>query len=54
MLIDVKYDKQFSKKILSGKEYIITELTPNLKKEEKQQITNEVKDLLFQVFKKYV
>lgn len=54
MFIDVKYDKQYSKKILSGKEYIVTNLTPHLKIEEKKQASDEVKDKLFQVFKKYV
>ncbi len=54
MFINVKYDKQYSKKILSGKEYIVTNLIPDLKIEEKKQISDEVKDKLFQVFKKYV
>lgn len=54
MFTDVKYDKQYSKKILSGKEYIVTNLIPDLKIEEKKQVSDEVKDKLFQVFKKYV
>lgn len=54
MPIDIKYDKQTSKKILSGKEFIITNLIPHLKIEEKKQVSEEVKNSLFQVFKKYV
>lgn len=52
--INIKYDKQSSKRILSGKEFIITNLIPHLKIEEKKQVSEEVKNSLFQVFKKYV
>lgn len=54
MPIDIKYDKQTSKKILSVKEFIITNLIPQLKIEEKKQVSEEVKNSLFQIFKKYV
>ena len=52
--INIKYDKQSSKRILSGKEFIVTNLIPHLKIEEKKQVSEEVKNSLFQVFKKYV
>lgn len=54
MLINIKYDKQSSKKILFGREFIVTNLMPNLKKEEKKQAFDETRNMLFQVFKKYV
>jgi len=54
MLANIKYEEKTSKKIFCGKEYIITHLVPNLKKEEKQKIKNDIESKLFNVFKKYV
>ena len=54
MTTDKKYTEISSKTILSNKEYTITELIPNLKNEEQVQIANEIKNSLFQIFKKYL
>ena len=51
---DIKYEKQFSKKFLSGKEYLIVDSVPKLNSQGYQQISDEVKDKLFQIFKKYI
>ena len=50
----MKYEEQFSKRKISGKEYTITNLIPKLKDEHKQQINNEIKKQLFKIFQKYV
>lgn len=54
MFAGTKYEKEFFKKTLSGREYTIVNLTPAFKPEEKNQAENEVKSRLFQVFKKYI
>lgn len=54
MITNVKYEEKVSKKFFCGKEYIITNLVPDLKKEEKQKRKNDIESKLFDVFKKYV
>lgn len=54
MITNMKYEEETSKKFFCGKEYIITNLVPKLKKEEKQKIKNDIESRLFDVFKKYV
>ena len=53
-ILDIRYEEEFSKRKISGKEYTITNLIPKLKDEHKQQIKDEIKKELFKVFKKYV
>lgn len=53
MLIDIKYDRTYNKTTLSNKEYIVTNLIPNLTSERKKQTSEEINDKLFQIFKKY-
>ena len=53
-ILDIRYEEEFSKRKISGKEYTITNLIPKLKNEHKQQISDEIKKELFKVFKKYV
>ena len=53
-ILDIRYEEEFSKRKISGKEYTITNLIPKLTDEHKQQISDEIKKELFKVFKKYV
>lgn len=54
MITNIQYEKEISKKFFCGKEYVITDLVPKLKKEEKQKIKSDIESKLFDVFKKYV
>lgn len=54
MFTGVTYEKEFLKKNLSGREYMVVNLTPVLRPEEKKQAENEVKNRLFYIFKKYI
>lgn len=54
MLASPKYDEQSYKITLLGREYVITSLTPKLKKEDEQKAKEEIQGKLFNVFKKYV
>ena len=54
MFAGVKYEKEFFKRNLSGREYTVINLTPALRPEEKKQAENEVKSRLFYIFKKYI
>lgn len=54
MLVEIQYDEQLSKRNLLGKEYIITDLIPKFKKDQKQKAKDEVQERLFNIFKKYV
>ena len=53
-ILDIRYEEEFSKRKISGKEYTITNLIPKLRNEHTQQISDEIKKELFKVFKKYV
>lgn len=50
----MRYEKEFFKKELSGREYTVINLIPALTPEEKSQAENEAKNRLFYIFKKYV
>ena len=54
MFSGVKYEKEFFKKNLSGREYTVVNLTPALRPEENKQAEDEAKNRLFHIFKKYV
>lgn len=54
MFDGTKYEKEYLKKTLSGREYTVINLIPAFKPEEKKQAENEAKSRLFQVFKKYI
>ena len=54
MFNGAKYEKEYLKKTLSGRQYTVVNLAPVLKLEEKIQAENEAKSRLYNIFKKYV
>lgn len=54
MINNLKYEEKISKRFFCNKEYVVTNLVPRLKKEEKQKVKTDIESKLFNVFKKYV